>query len=246
MEKLGILIVENDSTSAKFIKETFNEYGFNIAGSTRSYSGAMKILSTIKPDVALIDIELSGKRSGIDLGLLILKEFSFPFIFMSDYQSTKNIDSSILNLSDAHLIKPFKEKDLLISIENALSNFTKKKPIINQKSERNTIVPNDSIFIKKDSFYTKVKIDSILYIKSEGNYLEIITNDHKKFLIRSSFKHFLNYLPDKSFLRIHNSFVVNINYITKINHLNLFVNEYMIPISRNRKNEILKRMSFFS
>jgi DNA-binding LytR/AlgR family response regulator len=246
MEKPKILVVENELTSGNTIKEPLDNLGYHITGITHSYTGAMKLIPEIMPDIALIDIKLSGKKSGIDLGQSILKNFYFPFVFMSGYSETKNIDNSIKTLADAYLTRPFKEKDLLICIENALSNFASKKTCTDRNPDGNNNDLNDAIFIKKDSFYTKVKIDNILFIRSEGNYLEIVTNDHKKFLIRSSIKHFLSCLPEKKFLRIHNSYVININYVTKINHLNVFVNDHMIPISRNRKNEILKRMSFFS
>lgn len=246
MEKIKILIVEKEFNSDKKIKESLYKVGYNITGTTQSYTGAMKLISNSAPDIALIDIELSGTKTGIDLGLNIRKNFNFPFIFMSDYSETKIVDDTVKSLSDAYLKRPFKEKDLFLAIENALTNFSKKKPVEKGKSVIDNIHLNDTIFIKKNSFYTKVKLENILYIRSEGNYLEIITTDKKKFLIRSSFRNFLNYLPADIFLRIHNSYVININYITKITHSNLFVNDYKIPISRNRKNEILKRMSFFS
>ncbi len=246
MERTNIFIVEDEFIVAQDIKEALNEFGYHVLGIAQSFTEAVKLISENQPDLAIIDIKLKGKKTGIDLGKYIRNNFYFPFIFLTSYADSKTVSDAKECCPDAYLVKPFTEKELYTSIEIAINNYSKTQKIDNPESYKDSILINDCIFIKKDSFYIKVKLEKIIFVKSEGNYLDIVEEGDKKYTIRFTLKEFQNYLPEDSFLRIHNSYIVNINYIIKITHADIYLKGYTIPFSRQRRDEILKKMNFFT
>ncbi len=71
-----------------------------------------------------------------------------------------------------------------------------------------------------------------MWIKSDGNYLELYCRNNKKYLVRSTLKDFLNKLPKNIFLQTHKSYSVNVNYINAIEYSHVIIEEQQIPIGR--------------
>jgi two-component system, LytTR family, response regulator LytT len=246
MEKRNIFIVEDEIIIAQNIKKALIEFGYHILGTVQSFSDAVKLISQNQPDLAIIDTKLKGKKSGIELGKYIRENFHFPFIFLTSFDDNINFDEVKGCCPEAYLPKHFIDKELHTTIEIAINNYSKLKKAEEVGNCRESIIMKDSIFIKKDSSYIKVKLENIIYVKSEGNYLEVMEDGDKKYIIRITLKDFIKYLPKDLFLRTHNSYVININYIVKITYSDIFLKGYTIPFSRSRRDEVLKKMNFFT
>ena len=114
----NILIVEDDLIVAKNLKNILERAGYRVCGIARSVPHALDIVRQEKPTLVLLDIFLKGKETGIDLAGR-LKEQNIPFIYLS-----ANSNEDVLTLAKktepcGFLVKPFREKDLLIAIEIA-------------------------------------------------------------------------------------------------------------------------------
>ncbi len=245
MEKVNIFIVEDNFIIAEDLKETLLELGYSVCAIASSYSKAIDCISQYQPDIAIIDIMLPGNKTGIDIGLHIREHYDFPFIYLSSHTDKETVLKASESLPNAYLVKPFKAKELFTTIEIALRNYSKKQesPACNEQAN---FIFNDSIFIKKDNSFLKVKTTDITYLKSEGNYLEVSVSNKQKFVIRSSIKGFLSCLPSGQFLRIHNSYVVNLEYITKVTYTAVVIDNHELPISKNRRDDVMKQMNIYS
>ena len=86
--------------------------------------------------------------------------------------------------------------------------------------------------------------DKIIYCKAESNYTRIYLLN-KSFLVTKALKYVESVLPKNIFIRIHRSYLVNINYISKIKHRStLFIGSNTeLPIARRKRNIILKRLN---
>lgn len=171
---------------------------------------------------------------------------NMPFIYLSSYSDQKTVNEAKATQPDAYLVKPFNEKELYTSIEIAVNNYSNRNTASAIQEEKETALIKDSIFIKKDYYYTKVKLSDVLFVRSDGNYLEIIINDSKKHLIRSTFNDFMACLPSDKFQRTHKSYVVNIDYITGFSSNVVYVQEHEIPISKSRKDDLIRQMNLFT
>lgn len=95
------------------------------------------------------------------------------------------------------------------------------------------------LVIKSNSDYNFIKIDEILYLKADNNTTDIYLVNGKKITAYKTLKFFEDQLPF-TFLRIHNSYIVNINYVTRINvgKSKCYIENILLPFSRTYKENI--------
>jgi len=236
VEALGdirILIVEDELIIAEDIRTKLVSLGYKVTGMAVSADEAEELLQTVRPDLVMLDIMLKGQRDGIDLARVIRGQFKIPFIFLTSYADKDTIERAKTVMPDGYLLKPFTDKDLFAAIEVAIFRRSNVNGTADDASrESPNEVLNDCIFIKKDYLLIKIKFSDLLWIKSDGNYLELFCSGGKKHLIRSTLKDFLNKLPGSVFLQIHKSYVVNINHIEAIEYSHMIIGNNSIPIGR--------------
>jgi len=87
-------------------------------------------------------------------------------------------------------------------------------------------------------------LNEIIYCKAEGNYTRIYTKNNN-FIVTKVLKFVEIILPKNIFLRIHKSYLINLNYVIGFKHKNTIILEPNIelPIARRRKARILKKLS---
>ena len=246
MNEVNILIVEDEMIVAEDISDCMINLGYCVTGIAESYSNAIKQLETNQPDIVIIDIILKGKETGIDLGHYIRNTLDIPFIYLTSHSNKYIVNEAGKTNPNAYLVKPFKKEELYSSIEIALINYAGKRDEKFKKSNNEDLIINDSIFIKCNGYFSKLPLLDIVYFKSDGNYLELYTQNKKRCIIRATLKEFINVLPKNKFIKVHHSYVVNVNYIIKLTYTSIFTSDYEIPISRNKKNEIMKKIQIFS
>lgn len=236
LEALGdirILIVEDELIIAEDIRTKLTSLGYTVTGMAVTADEAEQLLKNNTPDLVMLDIMLKGSRNGIDLAHVIREQYKIPFIFLTSYADRETVEKAKTVMPDGYLIKPFTDKDLFAAVEVAIF----RKSSVNEPADENSRtspneVLNDCIFIKKDYLLIKIKFSDLLWIKSDGNYLELFCSNGKKHLIRSTLKDFLNKLPSKIFLQIHKSYVVNINHVEAIEYSHMMIGNNTIPVGR--------------
>lgn len=235
MNSVKIVVVEDEIIIADNICDTLTECGYKVYEPAISYSEALTTIEEFRPDLVLLDIHLSGKRDGIDIAKVINEKYKIPFIFLTSFSDEKTIDRVKEVSPAAYLVKPFAKNDLYTSIEIALSNF--------QKSDKtgSPIVQKNAFFIKQNQSFVKVKFDDILYIQSDHVYVEIHTAE-KKYLVRKSMNDIISKLND-SFLRVHRSYIININNINTFDHETVCITDKIIPIGKIYKDEFLNNIN---
>jgi CheY-like chemotaxis protein len=117
----SILIVEDEALIAANIEEVLEESGFRVAGVASSALEALSIADEQRPQLALVDIRLSGDMDGIELACRLRDEYAVPSIFLSGL-----FDATITTRAErAHplgfLRKPFRPSQVFNAIERALS-----------------------------------------------------------------------------------------------------------------------------
>lgn len=118
MKENKILIVEDQFVEADYLRLLLTNAGYSVCDIARSVAQAEEIIRRQRPDFILLDIFLKGKQTGIDLAVQ-LQHLNIPFVYLS-----ANSNEEILSLAKAthpygFLVKPFREKDLLVTLEIA-------------------------------------------------------------------------------------------------------------------------------
>ncbi len=236
MDKVKILVVEDELIIADNICKTLESLGYHVLEPVLNFSEAIKSIEKFNPDLALLDIQLSGKKTGIDIAEKINTDYNFPFIFLTANADIKTINSAKKVSPNAYLVKPFSKNELFTSIEIAISNFSKNN-LLKDKTKDKT-----SLFLKEKGRFHKVNFESILYIKSDHVYIEIFCKNNKKMISRTSLNEISEKLND-SFQRIHRGYIVNLTYVNEItqNEVQVFGNN--LPIGKKYKEELLKKIA---
>ncbi len=236
MSKIKIVVVEDEVIIADNICNTLVDLGYDVSEPAISYSEAISTIDAYRPDLIILDIQLSGNKDGIDLAWKIREDYDIPFIFLTSNADKLTVDRAKKVDPPAYLVKPFDKDDLYTSIEIALFNFQKKNVV---KSESVTI--KDALFVKQKKMLVKLKFDDILFIRSDHIYIEIMTIDKKIVLVRDSLNEYINKL-NQSFLRVHRSYIINLTHLQAINHNLILINDHEIPIGKNYRDELLHKI----
>lgn len=237
MAEIKVGIVEDEMIIAQGIASALSQLGYEHTEPAISYTEALQMIDRERPDILLLDIQLSGKKDGIDLAWRVREDYDIPFIFLTANSDATTVERAKKLCPPAYLVKPFNKDDLYTSIEICLHNFAvaqEKKAV----QEKDNYVIKDSIFVKQGNLFHKVKINDILYLESDNVYIYLYTMQDK-LLVRSTLQHYLDLIDLKNFFKVHRSFAVNINHIDTITSESIFVNKREIPIGKAYRDELL-------
>lgn len=230
MTPTRILIVEDEVLIAEHIKDYLISLG---AGDdillTHNKKDASNALRLFKPELVLLDLHLEGSVDGIELSKSIDDIYKVPYIFITANADTLMVKEALETNAAAYLTKPFKKTDLFAAVKIALRS--------------NEALKEQKLTVRDSGATHLIPVNEITYIESNGNYINIHTKK-KKIISRQSLEWAEEQLPDHLFLRVHRSFIVNTNAITKITPKNVFIGDKEIAISRTygaRLNDRLKK-----
>ena len=245
---IKILLVEDELIIAEHLTILLENIGCEIVGSAIDFDEAIAILETEKPDLILLDINLGGKKDGVDLAEEINRRFDIPFIFTTSHSDSVTLERAKKVNPANYLVKPFRKEQLYTAVEIAMFNISKQSEKPKTQVEEDTISQGlfikDALFIKEKFKYTKLPIADMLWLKAEGNYLEIHLANRKE-LIRASLTAFLERLDRPNFFRTHKSYAVNLDHLSKFEPTTVTIVATEIPISKQYADELLKRLEVF-
>jgi len=240
MDAVKILVVEDEMIIANNICDNLEALGYHALEPAISYSEAVSRIKEENPDIAILDIQLAGKKTGIDLAKEIRKNYDFPFIFLTSNSDAATINEAKHVVPPAFLVKPFTRDELYSSIEIALYNYAFKVGKVTEKDADHLVV-KDAIFVKDKGAFVKIKFANILYLQSSHVYIDIIMSGGIKFIIRGSLNGIISSLSE-SFVRIHRGYIINTAYLDKINHSFVTINNEELPIGKKYHDTLLKKI----
>ena len=137
--KEKVLVVEDEPIIARDIRKTLERNGFKVVGIAGTVEKALCIIERHHPTLALVDIFLKGDLTGIDLaGVLNKKEI--PFLFLSANLNHQILEAAKSTNPYGFVVKPFREKDLMLALEIANYRYGNKTPDISAPIEEEKIV----------------------------------------------------------------------------------------------------------
>jgi len=237
MEKINVLVVEDEIIIADHLCDTLEELGYNALEPALNYSEAISRIEEEKPDIAILDIELGGKKTGIDLAEKIITNYNFPFIFLTSNTDPLTVEKAKKVNPPSYLTKPFTKGSIFTAIEIVLNNSKQVKPI----KESNFAI-KDGLFIKEKGTFQKIDFKEIYYLKSDHVYTEIKLKNGFNKVVRTGLSSILKELSEK-FIRVHRSYVVNCDYITQVESSFIYISSIKIPIGAKFKNDLMKNLN---
>ena len=140
-----------------------------------------------------------------------------------------------LNVTD-YLLKPIEFDRFLRATNKAMSNIKLKK------DATNIIEEQEYIFFKADKRLIRMAIKDIVYIKADWNYVHVVTKK-SKVMVLSTMKSIEDDLSNSNFVRIHKSFIINLDYFEFIEGNRVSVNGEYLQVSRGYKVDLMKALN---
>jgi DNA-binding LytR/AlgR family response regulator len=235
MSALKIGIVEDELVIGRTILNTLEELGYTHCGPAINYTEAIEMLDEHKPDLLLLDIQLAGKKDGIDVAQKLNESYKIPFIFLTANSDGDTIERAKKVNPHAYIVKPFTKEELYAAIEIAFNNFTGSKN--NDESEKpSSYQAKDYMFIRDGYIFRKVLFSELVYLESDANYVTLHLTGQKKVMVRSTLNDFMEQLDPKTFVRVHRSHAVNIHFIEEITPVDINVNGVKISVGKSFKD----------
>jgi DNA-binding LytR/AlgR family response regulator len=232
--------VEDELIIAEGILRMLDEIGYEVAEPVTSYDDAIRMIKEEKPDLLILDINISGNKSGIDIANTVRKDFNVPFIFL-----TANSDKQTLSLAkeaqpNAYLVKPVKKEDLFASIEIAVSNFSAQA----KQADTSSYVIKDAVFIKDKKNLRKILLKDILFLKSENIYV-IVHTLKDELIVRSTMQQFIDEIQYDKIVRVNRSYAVNLDHVENVHDETILLKQETIPIQPAYSKELYGRLKMF-
>jgi DNA-binding LytR/AlgR family response regulator len=219
-----ILIVEDEVLIAEHIKQYLISFGYSQIFLAHNKKLALNAIDNIKPDLVLLDLHLQHSSDGLDIAKTIDESCKTPYIYITANTDIIIVQKAILTKAAAYITKPLKKSDLFAAVQIAL------------KQSNDIELP--FLVIKENNFSIKIAFNDILFIESNGNYINIHTINSKQ-IVRHSLEWIEEHLPSQQFMRIHRSFLVNIRFILRTNSKVVFVDTHELPVSRTYLPKLL-------
>lgn len=239
MSKIKIGVIEDEVITADSLCSTLQQLGYDVIEPAASYAEALVMIEEEKPDLLLLDIQIKGKRDGIDLAMKINETHRIPFIFLTANADEATVQRAKFTAPGAYLLKPFTRDDIYTAIEVCLHNAATRSSNINGASNHHTI--NETLFIKDGAAFHKVKFSDVLYLESEHVYVQVHTCE-RKYLVRTSMQHYLSHFDGQKFFRIHRSYVINLDHLQTVSADDVLINGIRLPLAKTYQEELFARL----
>ncbi len=229
------LIVDDDDLSIKVLEKMVSMADhLQNTGNAKDAIQANSILQNHPVHIVLLDIEMP-EMSGLQF-INTLRER--PEIILVTSQKDYATEAFDYEVTD-YLLKPVSYQRFMKAINRATSNLN----LTSSKSQsKDTNQKQDStIFIKERNQFTRLDKNLIQYVEAYGDYVNIYT-PNRKYTIHSTMKSMEKKLNDERFMRVHRSYIVNIELIESIDENILFLQQQLIPVGGNYKGQLLQRL----
>ena len=243
MAHVRILLVEDDYIIAKELHLTLESLGFTVLGTVESGEQALVWVVSERPDIVLLDINLAGQLTGIETAEQLHHQHpTLPFIFLTALADVDTLRLAKKTEPFAYLIKPIDQISLFAAIELALQQAARlqlaEAPIL---MPRDTLKITDSIFVRAKKRLEKINLSDVLWIEASDIYVKIVTAQ-TRYLLSMSMKHVEERFPPTNFLRVHRSYIVQVDKISVIEDDELLINNQRIPIGKTYRDGLMKRL----
>ncbi len=247
-QQTAILVDDMPQALEMLQKDISNNHPIiKIIGTANSVVSAAKILQKNQPDILFLDIML-GDGTGFDI-LEIIPNLTSKIIFVtaSDEFAIRAFKFAAID----YILKPYSDEELKNAIEKAIHQVQPKNEQLSVLQE-SISAPNQ--LPKKISLHTLDKIvvvslDEIIRCQSDNNYTTFYFENGTKLMVTKTLKFYADLLKDNSFLRVHQSHLVNTKYIKEFIKSDggylVLKDKSTVSVSVRKRAEVIEMLSKF-
>jgi DNA-binding LytR/AlgR family response regulator len=225
---INCIIIEDEPLAVDKIASFISKSQLiELSGAFSSAISAIEYLKNNSVDIIFLDIEMKD-LSGIQFLESVRVESKVIITSAYEQYAIKGYDLQVCD----YLLKP-------ISFERFIQAVTKAREELHKKRNHKK---TNKIFVKTEYRLDGIEISEILYIEGMGDYRKIVTSS-KIILTLQSFGELYDLLPNDIFCRVHNSFIVSLDKIEKIERNRILIKKKLIPVSNSYSKEFYGKIN---
>ncbi|HEU4717820.1 MAG TPA: LytTR family DNA-binding domain-containing protein [Bacteroidia bacterium] len=223
------LIVDDDEMIRTDLEQRIRRMpGLRLIASCGDATSAAEVMMKNVIHLILLDVQLPG-MSGIQfLKMLDRKKPAVVLITSRKEYAAEAFDYDVTDF----LVKPFSEERFLKAVMRA-SKYVQSNPGTAQA---------DHIFVRVNSVLEKISLSEILYVEALADYVQIMSAK-QRYVVHATMKSMESALPSSLFFRAHNSFIVRLDRISRIEDNTILIGDKVIPVSRAKIKPLLERLN---
>ncbi|MAT55994.1 MAG: hypothetical protein CMN32_16085 [Saprospirales bacterium] len=243
--KLDVLVVEDNLSFALELSMMLEDIGYNVIGQVDNAAEALELIFSKMPDIILMDHDIKGEMTGIELGNKI-RHLDIPILYITSFGNEEHYEEAKKSNMIGYLVKPIQKYSLRSALELSMQNALLRSSDKDENEEQ--FLLKEHVFVKKKGVYHKVPIASIAYVSSNDNYSEITTDKGQTFVVRFPLSKMEEMLPSNDFMRIHRQYIICMQKIDSVNLQDgvLMMLGEQIPISRPNRKLLSERLNMWS
>jgi two-component system LytT family response regulator len=188
----------------------------------------LEAMDTLTPEVLFLDIDMPG-LSGLALREKLMHVPVCIFITAFPEYAVESFEKDALDF----LVKPIR----MDRFEKTMERLRDYLDLRQKAALLDSTLGGDTIFIKEGHEHIKVPLRDILYLEALKDYTRIVTTG-KKYCVLSALGNLLKEESFKSFVRVHRSYAVQKQYVSRITSSHVWVNDYELPVGRSYKDQL--------
>ena len=211
--KLKAIIVEDEKASRDILNSYLKKYcpTVEVLGEASNVEEALVLIRNTELDLVFLDVEMPYGNA-FDL-LEKVGEVDFETIFVTAYN---HYAIEALNAhASYYLMKPISIDELIKAVDYVVEIKRKEEALQNEILIPKAFNPNGKITLPQQDGFDVIETADILYCKADDNYTEIYLTNNKRKVISKTLKYFEDLLAENGFARVHKSYLVNLNEVTK-------------------------------
>lgn len=248
---MTIYILEDEQLVQQHLINVLQQIPYvQIVGYSAEVSKAEREIPEMKPDLILADIRLKDGDSFTLFSNIDVANFQIVFLTAYDEYALRALKLGALG----YLLKPLDENELKSTLDKCFrqkeeERFSQKQIDVAEEffnARKNTITRR--IALKSQEYIEVISVDEIIFCKSDKGYTTFYLNNKKQLLVSKGLKEYEQVLEPMGFMRCHQSYLINPNYIKKYYKEGTLQmkNGENIPVSTRRKEEVLSFLNQIS
>ena len=211
--KLNTIIVEDEETSREILKNYIKKYCPNVSvlGEAANVDEALVLIRNYDLDLVFLDVEMPYGNAFDLLDKVGDRTFETVFVTAYNHYAIEALNAH----ASYYLMKPISIDELIKAVDYVVEIKTKENALQDEVLAPKTNSVNGKITIPQQDGFEVLETADIMYCKADDNYTEIYLNNNKKKLVSKTLKYFEEALSNSSFARVHKSYLVNVNEVTK-------------------------------
>jgi two-component system, LytTR family, response regulator len=243
------IIVEDEKASRDTLKTYVQKYCPNveIVAEADSVKSGLKEISRNQPDLLFLDVEMPYGNAFDLLDQVEKQDFETIFVTAYDHYAMKALNFS----ASYYLLKPIDIDELVTAVEKVAEKIESEEHSLRTRILiENIRIENkqlQKIILPLLDGFEIVRVNDILYCRADDNFTEFHFRDGSKKLICRTLKFYEEILADFDFVRIHKSYLINIQYVKRYKKGKggqvILENDICLDVSASRKKELLSALN---